>query len=80
MAVRCFVKETLGKEFLAEVNSDVSMSDVYCDVDKSTPVCLSCLQALIQSQLSNGTHVKRVLEKTGTMSSLSDKAKAPLLS
>ncbi|KAE9095636.1 Dynein heavy chain 6, axonemal [Phytophthora fragariae] len=42
MAVRCFVEENLGAEFLAEVDSDVSMDDVYCDVDKSTP-CLFIL-------------------------------------
>ncbi|KAE9297326.1 Dynein heavy chain 6, axonemal [Phytophthora fragariae] len=36
------VKENLGAEFLAEVDSDVSMDDVYCDVDKSTP-CLFIL-------------------------------------
>ncbi|GMG17952.1 unnamed protein product [Phytophthora fragariaefolia] len=36
-AVCSFVEETLGTELLAEINGDVSMHDVYCDVDRSTP-------------------------------------------
>ncbi|KAF1784698.1 Dynein heavy chain [Phytophthora cactorum] len=42
MAVRCFIEQTLGAEFLDDACADVEMKDVYSDLDKSTP-CLFIL-------------------------------------
>ncbi|ETL44032.1 hypothetical protein L916_05588 [Phytophthora nicotianae] len=42
MAVRCFIDQTLGAEYLEDASMDVEMKDVYSDIDKSTP-CLFIL-------------------------------------
>ncbi|KAG3108336.1 Dynein heavy chain 6, axonemal [Phytophthora idaei] len=42
MAIRCFIEQTLGAEFLDDACADVEMKDVYSDLDESTP-CLFIL-------------------------------------
>ncbi|KAL3669840.1 hypothetical protein V7S43_005217 [Phytophthora oleae] len=42
LAVKCFIEDTLGSEFSDDASGEVAISDVYSDIDQSTP-CLFIL-------------------------------------